>query len=358
MSEPINSAATISGPPVEASVAVGRSTLSPEPAPGRARSNFSFFDAIEKPTEWLIRLCGWSSIIGVIAIFLFVFKEAAPMVPKLDWVQFFTSSRWIPAPGTGNAPSFGALALLAGTFTTTFIGLLLAVPIGLGAAVYISEFAQGKVKETLKVIIEMLAAIPSIVWGFIGLMVLGPIVKSIFTAAPGSWWGHIMVALHLASAETGATQGTNLLTGGIILGLMAVPLIVSLSEDALRAVPDSFREAALALGANPWETVTRVLFPAARNGLLAACMLGMGRAIGETMAVLLAAGHSNRIPQVLTDPVRTMTATIAAEMGETVQGGDHYRVLFILGVVLFVITCSINVASDLIVKGVKKQGKA
>ena len=324
----------------------------------KSRRKFNLFDAIEKPTEWIIRICGWSSIIAVAAIFLFTFKEAAPMVPKLDWIHFFTSPRWIPAPGAGNPPSFGALALLAGTFTTTFIALIIAVPVGLGAAVYISEFAHGKVKETLKVIIEMLAAIPSIVWGFIGLMVLGPIVKGIFTAAPGSWWGHVMVALRLAGSESGAAQGTNLLTGGVILALMSVPLIVSLSEDALRAVPDSFREAALALGANPWETVRRVLFPAARNGLLAACMLGMGRAIGETMAVLLAAGHSNRIPNVLTDPVRTMTATIAAEMGETVHGSEHYRVLFILGVVLFLITCIINVAADLIVKGVRKQGNS
>ena len=327
----------------------------PPPAP---RRSINLLDALERPTEWIIRLCGWSSIIGVVAIFLFVFKEAAPIVPRLDWVQFFTSSRWIPAPGTGNAPSFGALALLVGTFTTTFLALVIAVPVGLGAAVYISEFAQGKVKETLKVLVEMLAAIPSIVWGFIGLMVLGPVLRNIFSAEAGSWWGKTMVFLHLASSETGAAQGTNLLTGSIILALMSVPLIVSLSEDALRAVPDSFREAALALGANPWETVVRVLFPAARNGLLAACMLGMGRAIGETMAVLLAAGHSNRIPTVLTDPVRTMTATIAAEMGETAQGSDHYRVLFVLGVVLFVITCGINVASDFIVKGVKKQTQA
>jgi phosphate transport system permease protein len=324
----------------------------------KPRRRFNLLDAIEKPTEWIIRLCGWSGILAVVAIFVFIFKEAAPMVPKLEWVHFFTSSRWIPAPGTGNPPSFGALALIVGTLATTSIALVIAVPVGLGAAIYISEFAQGKVKETLKVLIEMLAAIPSIVWGFIGLMILGPIIKSIFTAETGSWWGHTMVALRLASAETGAAQGTNLLTGGIVLALMSVPLIVSLSEDALRAVPDSFREAALALGANPWETVRRVLFPAARNGLLAACMLGMGRAIGETMAVLLAAGHSNRIPEVLTDPVRTMTATIAAEMGEAANGSDHYRVLFILGIVLFVITCSINVAADLIVKGVKNQGEA
>lgn len=316
-----------------------------------------WIDKVEKPIEWIIKICGWSSIIGILAIFVFIFREAAPIVPKLDWIHFFTSPRWIPAPGIGNPPSFGALALFVGTFTTTFLALILAVPIGLGAAVFISEFAKGKVKETLKIVIELLAAIPSIVWGFIGLMVLGPIIRSIFSAAPDSWWGHVMVTLHLASAHTGAAQGTNLLTGGIILALMSVPVIVSLSEDALRAVPDSFREAALALGANPWETVTRVLFPAARNGLLAACMLGMGRAVGETMAVLLATGHNNRIPHALTDPVRTITATIAAEMGETSFGDDHYRVLFLLGIVLFLMTCAINVAADLIIKGVKKANK-
>jgi phosphate transport system permease protein len=324
------------------------------PASSPKRAKFRLFDVLELPIEWVIRLCGWSSIIGIVAIFFFIFKEAAPMVPKLDWVEFFTSPRWIPNPASGNEPSFGALALIVGTFATTGIALLIAVPVGLGAAVYISEFAKGKVKETLKVIIELLAAIPSIVWGFIGLMILGPLIKALFSAAPGSAWSKIMLTLHLASTETGASQGTNLLTGGIILALMSVPLIVSLGEDALRAVPDSYREAALALGANPWETVRRVLFPAARNGLLASCMLGMGRAVGETMAVLLATGHNNRIPHFLTDPVRTMTATIAAEMGETVHGSDHYRVLFILGIVLFVVTCGINIAADIIIKGVKK----
>jgi len=326
--------------------------------PARPRKKIRFFDRFEKPIEWLIRLCGWSSIIGVAAIFFFIFREAAPMVPELNWVHFFTSPRWIPNPAPGNEASYGALALLVGTFTTTFTALVISVPVGLGAAVYISEFAKGKVKETLKIVIELLAAIPSIVWGFIGLMVLGPIISHIFSAEPGSWWSHLMLKLRLASSETGASQGTNLLTGGVILALMSVPVIVSLAEDALRAVPDSYREAALALGANTWETVRRVLFPAARNGLLAACMLGMGRAIGETMAVLLASGHNNRIPAALTDPVRTMTATIAAEMGETVHGDDHYRVLFILGIVLFVITCSINVISDIIVKGIRKGNKA
>ena len=425
----MNADASITIPSGQQPLAAERTAPVPGPAPARTRKKFSILDALEKPIEFIIRVCGWSSIIGIGAIFIFIFKEAAPMVPKLDWVHFFTSPRWIPAPGAGNDASFGALALLVGSFVTTFIALIIAVPVGLGAAVYISEFAKGKVKETLKVVIELLAAIPSIVWGFIGLIVLGPIIQLFFSApidttlgrielvfltliaaALVAWvlslvlpkkmatvpgraiafglpiclciagyfvfcktvpnldefiegpmsdvWGKIMVTLHLATADSGAAQGTNLLNAGIILALMSVPLIVSLSEDALRAVPDSFREAALALGANPWETVRRVLFPAARNGLLAACMLGMGRAVGETMAVLMATGNSNRIPLALTDPVRTMTATIAAEMGETVHGDPHYCVLFIIGIVLFVITGGINIASDLIVKGVKKANKA
>ena len=412
----------------EAAVSARAPHTMPPAAPANTRK-FNLLDSLEKPIEWLIRICGWSSIIGIVGIFLFIFREAAPMIPKLDWWTFFTSSRWIPNPAPGNPESFGALGLIVGTFAVTGISLLLAVPIGLGAAVYISEFARGKTKETLKVVIELLAAIPSIVWGFIGLMVLGPIIKDIFTApiqpvwgimirlllatvltlavavygnrvlwrnlrgfsrsvaaslVPtivffavfiglgfaastsdpfvqkplSTFWSHTMMTLHLASAPTGAAQGTNLLTGGIILALMSVPVIVSLAEDALRAVPDSYREASLALGANQWETVRRVLFPAARNGLLAACLLGLGRAVGETMAVLLASGHSNRIPESVTDPVRTMTATIAAEMGECVYGDNHYRVLFIVGIVLFLITCAVNVASDLIVKGIKKGGKA
>lgn len=301
----------------------------------RGKSLSMLIDRIETPIEWLIKLCGWSSILGITAIFIFIVMEAAPMLFRLDYVQFFTSDRWIPNPAPGNEPSYGALALLVGTFSTTFLALVFAVPLGLGAAIYVSEFAEGKTKETLKVILELLAAIPSIVWGFIGLMVLGPIIREV----------------------TGAPQGTNLLNGAIILALMSVPLIVSLSEDALRAVPDTYREAALALGANKWELVHRVLFPAARNGLLAACMLGMGRAVGETMAVLLATGHSNQIPHALTDPVRTMTATIAAELGECVKGDDHYCVLFIIGIVLFIITGAINVISDLVIKGVKKSNR-
>ena len=211
--------------------------------------------------------------------------------------------------------------------------MLLAVPLGLGAAVYISEFCGGKTKETLKIVIELLAAIPSIVWGFIGYMVLGPVLIEL----------------------TGAPVGINLLNGGIILALMSVPVIVSVGEDALKAVPDSYREAALSLGASRWEIVYRVLFPAAKNGLLAAVLLGVGRAIGETMAVLMATGHAVQIPHSLLDPIRTLTATIAAELGDVVAGGTHYRVLFVIGLVLFAVTFVVNLTADLVVKGIRSE---
>ena len=246
----------------------------------------------------------------------------------LNLVDFFTSTRWLP---TSDPAQYGILGLLAGTISVTTLAMALAVPLGLGAAVYISEFSRPRTKETLKIVIEMLAAIPSIVWGFIGVMVLNPVI------------------IYL----TGAPIGLNILNAGIILALMSVPIIVSVGEDALRAVPDSYREAALALGASRWEIVCRVLFPAAKNGLLAAVLLGVGRAIGETMAVLMATGHANQIPHSVLDRVQTLTATIAAELGETVQGDDHYRVLFIIGIVLFIIAFVVNLTADLVVKGIR-----
>ncbi len=293
-------------------------------------------DTFEKPIEWLIRTCGWSSIFCVGAIFFFIVREAWPIIPKLNWAEFFGSTNWRPNPSAGNTAHYGALALIAGNFAVAILSMLLAVPLGLGAAVYISEFAGGRSKEWLKVAIEILAAIPSIVWGFIGLTIISPVLIK----------------------YAGAELGTNLLNGGIILALMSVPLIVSISEDALRAVPDSYREAALALGANKWEMVYRVLFPAAKNGLLAACMLGIGRAVGETMAVLLATGNTNQIPHSLVDPIKTLTATIASEMGEAPSGGAHYQALFLIGILLLIITCSINLIADFIIKGAKGKANA
>ncbi len=266
------------------------------------------------------------------SIFFFVFREAAPVLfGKLSLIEFFTSTRWQPTSEV--RPEYGALALLVGTLAVTALAMLIAVPLGLGAAVYISEFSSGKLKETLKILIELLAAIPSIVWGFIGYMVLGPVII----------------------ATTGAAVGVNLLNGGVILALMSVPIIVSVGEDALKAVPDAYREAALSLGASRWEIVYRVLFPAARNGLLAAVLLGVGRAIGETMAVLMATGHAVEIPHSPLDPIRTLTATIASELGEAVAGSVHYRVLFVIGLALFAITFAINLVADLVVKGIHNE---
>jgi phosphate transport system permease protein len=308
------------------------STTSETPVSGSSRLGqvlHNALDAAEPAIEWLIRLCGWSSIFFVFSIFFFVFREAAPaLFGKLNLIEFFTSARWQPSSDVH--PTYGIVALLAGTVSVTALAMVLAVPLGLGAAVYISEFCTGKTKEVLKILVELLAAIPSIVWGFVGYMVLGPAII----------------------ATTGAAVGVNLLNGGIILALMSVPIIVSVGEDALKAVPDSYREAALSLGASRWEIVYRVLFPAAKNGLLAAVLLGVGRAIGETMAVLMATGHAVQIPHSLLDPVRTLTATIASELGEAVAGDMHYRVLFVIGLVLFVITFVVNLIADLVVKGI------
>ena len=291
-------------------------------------------DRTETGVEWLIRLCGWSAILLVFSIFFFVCREALPMLGKLNFTEFFTSIQWRPAAEL--QPHYGILALLMGTLLVTGLSMLMAVPLGLGAAVYVSEFSSGRLRETLKVLIELLAAIPSVVWGFIGCVVLGPII------------------LH----HTPAQVGVNLLNGSIILALMSVPIMVSVGEDALKAVPDSFREAALSLGASRWEIVYRVLFPAAKNGLLAAVLLGVGRAIGETMAVLMATGHAIQIPHSVYDPIRTLTATIAAELGEAVQGDPHYRVLFVIGLVLFVVTFIVNLTADLIVKGIRHEQAA
>ena len=289
-------------------------------------------DRAEPLVEWIIRLCGWSAIIFVFSIFLFTFLMAEPvMFGKLNWIEFFTSQRWQPSSDVH--PTYGTLDLLVGTLSVTALAMVMGVPLGLGAAVFVSEFCGGKFKEILKILIELLAAIPSIVWGFVGYMVLGPVVIKF----------------------TGAPVGVNLLTGSIILALMSVPIIVSVGEDALKAVPDSYREAALSLGASRWEIVYRVLFPAAKNGLLAAVLLGIGRAIGETMAVLMCTGHSVQLPHSLVDPVRTLTATIASELGECVNGSDHFRVLFVIGLELFVITFAVNLTADLVVKGIRNE---
>ncbi|MEW5984160.1 MAG: phosphate ABC transporter permease subunit PstC [Acidobacteriota bacterium] len=287
----------------------------------------------EKGIEAVIRLSGVSAIVFVIAIFFFIFREAAPVLVSGHFkpLEFLFSIEWYPTSVTDIR--YGTLALTIGTVSVTMLAMALAVPFGLGAAIFVSEFCGPRLKETLKVVIELLAAIPSVVWGFIGLTVLS----------------------HLVVEYSSAPVGVNVLNGGVILALMSVPIIVSIGEDALKAVPDSYREAAVAMGATRWQLVFRVLLPAARNGLLAAVLLGVGRAVGETMAVLMATGHAVQVPHGLLDSVRTLTANIAAELGEAPAGSDHYRVLFLTGVQLFAITFAVNLAADLAIRGVRKK---
>ncbi|HLA39116.1 MAG TPA: phosphate ABC transporter permease subunit PstC, partial [Candidatus Glassbacteria bacterium] len=249
----------------------------------------------------------------------------------LDIGQFLTSTEWYPTSVVNKR--YGVLALIAGTGSVTVLAMLIAVPFGLGAAIFVSEFCSPRLKEAFKIVIELLAAVPSVVWGFIGLTVMNEFIIAVFDAP----------------------IGLTVLNGGLILALMSVPIIVSIGEDAFKAVPDSYREAALALGATPWQMVYRVLIPAAKNGLLAAALLGVALAVGETMAVLMATGHAVQIPKGVLDSARTLTATIAAELGEAPAHSDHYQVLFIIGVLLFSINFVVNITADLIVKGIRRQ---
>jgi phosphate transport system permease protein len=284
----------------------------------------------ERGIELLIRLCGISAIVFVFGIFFFVFREGSGFLfHGFRFREFFLSPEWYPT--SQNHVRYGALALMAGTASVTALAMLIAVPFGIGAAIFVSEFCGQRMRETLKIVIELLAAIPSVVWGFIGLTLMNPVIIKLFSTP----------------------IGLNVLNGGVVLALMSVPIIVSIGEDALKAVPDSYREAALALGVTRWQMVYRVLLPAARNGLLAAVLLGVGRAVGETMAVLMATGHAVKIPTSLMDSVRTLTATIAAELGESAAHSNHYQVLFIIGILLFSITFVINLTADLVVRGVR-----
>ena len=297
-------------------------------APGRRRLQAG----LETVIEFLIRICGISAIVFVFGIFFFVFREGSGFLfHGLKLGQFLFSPEWYPTSQSN--VRYGVLALIAGTASVTALAMAIAVPFGLGAAVYISEFCGPRLKEALKVVIELLAAIPSVVWGFIGITVMNPLIMKAF----------------------GAPIGLNVLNGGIILALMSVPIIVSIGEDALKAVPDSYREAALALGVTRWQMIYRVLLPAAKSGLLAAALLGVGRAVGETMAVLMATGHAVKIPTSVLDSVRTLTATIAAELGEAPVRSDHYQVLFIIGMLLFTITFVVNLTADLIVRGIRNK---
>ncbi len=280
----------------------------------------------------IIKITGYSAIIFVALIFYFLLSEGLPALIEVPILEF-TQTRWYPIEDY-----FGILPLLVGSLVVTVGALIIAVPLGLLTAIYIAEIASRQTKEFLKPLVELLGGFPSVVLGFLGLLILSQYLREIMNLP----------------------TGLSALTGSLILAGIALPTIVSISEDALDTVPRSYRDASLALGATEWQTIWWVTLPAAKSGVLTAIMLGIGRAIGETMVVLMVTGNAPMMPAglyTLINPTRTMTATIAAEMGEVANGSTHYHVLFFIGIVLFVIALIVNVSASTFVFRRKKRSE-
>jgi phosphate transport system permease protein len=294
---------------------------------------------MEKSLNWreyvitrLIKTSGYSAILFVSLIFLFLLREGMPALVDVPLKGLF-GLRWYPIEDF-----FGILPLLTGSLMVTIGAGAIAIPFGIGTAIFIAEIAPRWAREILKPLVELLGGLPSVVLGFLGILVLSPFLR---------------VWLNL---PTGLTA----LAGSLLLGTIAIPTVVSIAEDALDAVPRSYREGALALGATRWQTIWRVTLPAARSGVLTAVMLGVGRAIGETMTVMMVTGNAPVMatsPGDMFSPVRTMTATIAAEMGEVASGSVHYHVLFFIGMVLFLISLVVNIAASTVVFRQKKRAE-
>ncbi len=280
----------------------------------------SFEPLSERLITRFIQAAGYLSILFVALIFLFLLREGLPALASVDFRTLF-GSRWYPIEDL-----YGIAPLFWGSILVTVSASLIAMPLGILTAVYISEIAPLWLRTPLKSLVELLAGIPSVVLGFTGILILSPVLRE---------------SLNLPT-------GLNALTGAILLGYAAVPTIVSISEDALNAVPQSYREASLGMGATPWQTIWMVTLPAAKSGVITAVMLGIGRVIGETMAVMMVTGNAPVMPSGLASfvsPIRTMTATIASEMGEVATGSTHYQVLFFIGIVLFALSLVINVVA-------------
>ncbi len=287
---------------------------------------------LELILESLIRASGYSAILFVALILIFLLREGLPALGEVPPAAF-AEARWYPIEA-----HFGLLPLIGGSLIVTLGATLIAVPFGLATAIFIAEIAPRWAREILKPLVEVLGGLPSVVLGFLGMLVLAPIVRTTL------------------NTPTGLTA----FTGSLLLAGMAIPTLVSVAEDALDAVPKSYRDAALALGATKWQTIWRVTLPAARSGVLTAIMLGIGRAIGETMTVMMVTGNAARMPAGLNAlflPVRTMTATIAAEMGEVANGSTHYHVLFTIGIVLFLISFAVNLTASAVVFQQRKRAE-
>ncbi|MCL5887111.1 MAG: phosphate ABC transporter permease subunit PstC [Actinobacteria bacterium] len=281
--------------------------------------------AVELLIKFLITASGWTAIIVLAAIAVFLFLSGMRAMQEVGVLNMLFGESWFP---TSKNQQFGFLPAITGSLWATLVALSISVPLGIMSAVFISEFTGKRVKEIAKSIIEFMAAIPSVVLGLIGLAILAPWVRETF----------------------GTATGLTAMTAGMMVGFMCLPTIISISEDALHAVPNELRQGSAALGNTRWQTTYKVVIPAASSGIFAAVMLGLGRAIGETMVVLMLAGNAGIIP---TDPlvsVRTLPGTIANEMGETVRGGLHFSALFFMGFFLFAVTFIVNLAADIVLE--------
>ncbi|MBN2789949.1 MAG: phosphate ABC transporter permease subunit PstC [Candidatus Delongbacteria bacterium] len=263
------------------------------------------------------------TIAALVGIILSIFTEGIPILKKVGIFSTLFGMEWRPVD---DPPIFGMWTLIVSSIYVTIGTLVVAIPLGLGSAIYISELAGRRTKEIIKPIIELLAGIPSVIYGLVGIVFLSPFVMDTF----------------------GAPIGLNMFSASLILGIMVIPIISTMSEDALNAVPQNLRDASLSLGANKFETIYKVIIPAAKSGIIGSFILAFGRAIGETLVVLMVAGGSAQIPKSIFSPVRPMTAAIAAEMGETVVGSDHYSSLFAIAIILFFITFFSNIITELV----------
>lgn len=290
-------------------------------------------DLKEKIVQYSLTGVAGSSLLALAGIVLFLFMEGLPLFAHYSVFDFLFGRFWYPTEDPG---LFGIFPLLMASLAVTLFSSLLAVPLGVLTAVYLTEIAHPGVRRIIKPFVELLAALPSVVLGFLGMVVLAPVIQD--------WLG--------------AATGLNLLNASLVLALMSVPTICSVSEDALYSVPRDLREASLALGATRWQTTVRVVIPAALSGIGTAVMLGMSRAIGETMVVLMVAGGAGLIPTSLLDPVRPMPASIAAEMAEAPFRSDHYHALFTIGIVLFFLTLAFNLAAGHIAEKHRQAGSS
>ncbi len=287
----------------------------------------------EKGIRWLIAAVACSSLLALLGIMLFLLAEGAPLFAEYNPKEFFFGMFWYP---TSEPPEFGILPLIIGSLSVMAVAVCIALPLGVLTAAYLTEIAASGVRRIVKPFVELLAALPSVVVGFFGMVVVAPFMQRTFDLS----------------------TGLNLFNAGLMLAFMSVPTICSVAEDALFAVPRSLREASLALGATRWETTRKVVLPAALSGIGTAVMLGMSRAIGETMVVLMVAGGAAMVPGSLFDPVRPMPASIAAEMAEAPFRGEHYHALFATGLVLFFVTLCFNLAAYFISERYKQTGSS